>query len=672
MNELRLLFDRAAEGGYSVRLENNWGGGAGQTVAFTPFLEEDDFEDLRWYLEDYMDLPDGGAVVRARRIEQSLDAWGRRLYDAVFGPAPNRELLAAVQQAVGTRTLTVATGELAVLRLPWELLADSAGALGLRGLSIRRQLPDAAQAKHRQTRLPLRILLVVSRPGELGFIDPRLTSASLLDAVQPLGDEVQVDFVRPPTLVRLQEMLAAAGDDPYQIVHFEGHGTFLPDVEIGALCFEQPDTAASALAESQTDYVRADRLGQILAAHRVPLVILEACRSGTLGKLAVFRAVAPRLIEAGVGSVISMGHAVHVEAARILLERFYRQLVQGVTVGQALDQGRAALLAQPARWLELGPGARTVELRDFFLPHLYQRGEDQPVLPPAAPPPDRFDVFLSHQHADSERVTRIALQLKTRHGLRVWLDKWEMQRGDLRQQCVDGVRKSRVVLIACTQAALESKWVQAEKSWACADDPAGNNIIPLLLDDVALPPDLKSLLWLDFRDPDRDADQAAEVARLVGPPLDGGGRRPANRAPAPAGQTGAFPRPPRYGFQGRARELYDLERQFRRYRAILLHAMGGMGKTTLATEGGQWWTRTGLFPDGACFVSFEQFTSADRVVQVLGEYLEGVGFNSLPIDEQHRRARELFQQKRVLLVWDNFESVLPSFNRDPAAAILRA
>ena len=30
-----------------------------------PFLTDDDYENLRWYLEDYMDLPDGGAVTRA-------------------------------------------------------------------------------------------------------------------------------------------------------------------------------------------------------------------------------------------------------------------------------------------------------------------------------------------------------------------------------------------------------------------------------------------------------------------------------------------------------------------------------------------------------------------------------------------------------------------------------
>jgi hypothetical protein len=105
-----------------------------------------------------------------------------------------------------------------------------------------------------------------------------------------------------------------------------------------------------------------------------------------------------------------------------------------------------------------------------------------------------------------------------------------------------------------------------------------------------------------------------------------------------------------------------LERQFRTYRGIVLHAMGGMGKTALATEAAHWWTRSGLFRDGSCFLSFEQFTSADRVVQILGTYLAGPKFDQLPTVEQRRRAIELFQQLDVLMVWDNFESALPQFN----------
>jgi hypothetical protein len=110
---------------------------------------------------------------------------------------------------------------------------------------------------------------------------------------------------------------------------------------------------------------------------------------------------------------------------------------------------------------------------------------------------------------------------------------------------------------------------------------------------------------------------------------------------------GTFPRPPLYTFQGRARELQALERAFRTDRAILLHAMGGMGKTTMAREAGNWLARTGLFPDGACFLSFEQPVSAERIAQVLGSYLEGHGFAALSQAEQLERTRQLFQEQEV-------------------------
>jgi len=680
MSELRLLFDKSADGGFGVRIVPS-SGNASAPIPFTPFLDNDDFEDLRWYLEEFMDLPDGGSLVRARRVEKSLRQWGRTFFDALFKNGDNRELLNEMQADAAPRLLTLATDNIDILRQPWELMADSRGPLVRQGITIRRQLETAKKPVDFQTALPLRILYVVSRPGDLGFIDPRLSSRSMLDALAPLGDDVRVDFCRPPTLPRLEEMLSQARDTaPYHLVHFDGHGTFLLEIDLGALCFEKPD-GASVLSEAKTDYVRADRLGELLAAYNIPLVILEACRTGTIGNLAVFRAVAPRLIEAGVGSVISMSHAVHVEAARILLERFYRELVTGCTVGQALEQGRAAMIANPHRWIESGPGGRTVELKDWYLPHLYQRGNDLRLVPQrraAAPPASgqrkKFDVFLSHQHADSERVERIALELKNRHSLRVWLDKWECGPGPLHDQCVRGVEQSRFTLLAVSKKALDSKWVAAEQNWSRANDPQGWTVIPLVFEDVLLPPDLQALHWQDFRDPANDSENTSKLAGLI--PLDSGpvttDRKEGSQfrlASRDRDDIGAFPPAPIYGFQGRAHELYDLERQLRSHSAVLLYAMGGMGKTALAGEAALWWTRSGLFPDGSCFLSFEQPASVERIIQVLGAYLDGNEFNALPSHDQRRRARKLFRDKNVLMVWDNFESVLPAFQSGTGAVL---
>jgi tetratricopeptide (TPR) repeat protein len=664
MNELRVLFDPAPDTGYRAQLADAGGRRLGVEVPFTPFLSEDDYEDLRWYLEEYMDLPDGGAVVRAQRIEGELDRWGRRLYDALFTVTDNRDYLKELQAGPEPRLLTLATRDPVLLRLPWELMSDDAGSLAQR-VAVRRQLEKPEETPPRPAQLPLRILYIVSRPADAGFLDPRLTAKALFGALDPLGGSVRVDFCRPPTLARMEEMLrdGQRAGDPYGLVHFDGHGTFLPHSQIGALLFEKPDDGSD---ESKADLVRADQLGDLLASYSIPLVVLEACRSGTVGRTAVFRSVAPRLIQAGVGSVLSMGHAVHVEAARLLLDRFYRELVRGTTIGRAVAEARKALRFTPARWIESGPGGRTIKLRDWFLPHLYQRDADDALVPPDVirqEPVRQFDLFLSHNHNDSTRVEALARQLVDKHGLRVWLDKWEILSGKLEPQCEPGIRNSRFTVVAGSQKALDSKWVQWEIEKHKELNPEGDRLLPIKFESLDFPPDLNALLWVDFTDPTQDDDNAAYLARLIrSADAEDARRRRGFRRPAQRGESGPFPPPPQYGFQGRARELYELERRFRTHRGIVLHAMGGMGKTALATEAADWWTRSGLFRDGACFLSFEQFASADRVVQVLGTYLAGPRFDQLPAVEQRRRAIELFQQKEVLMVWDNFESALSQFN----------
>jgi len=236
MQDLRVLFTAAADTGYRAQFADAEGIELGVAVPFTPFLTEDDYEDLLWYLEDYMDLPDGGAVIRAERIERHLEIWGRTLHDALFTADENRKLLSQLLACPEPRELTIATRGPALLRLPWELMADDAGSLAQR-LSVRRQLEEPETTTPRPAQLPLRILYIVSRPADAGFIDPRMTAKALFDALDPLGAKVRVDFCRPPTLARMEEMLrdGQRAGEPYGLVHFDGHGTFWPEKQMGAL-----------------------------------------------------------------------------------------------------------------------------------------------------------------------------------------------------------------------------------------------------------------------------------------------------------------------------------------------------------------------------------------------------------------------------------------------------
>lgn len=99
MQDLRVLFSVPSGTSYSARLADADDKELGVEVPFRPFLAEDDYEDLRWYLEEYMDLPDGGAIVRAERIETNLADWGIRLYRALFTATENRESVRLVRGA---------------------------------------------------------------------------------------------------------------------------------------------------------------------------------------------------------------------------------------------------------------------------------------------------------------------------------------------------------------------------------------------------------------------------------------------------------------------------------------------------------------------------------------------------------------------------------------------
>ena len=64
----------------------------GSPQPFTPPLAIPDFEDLRFYLEDYASLPVGEYAVRGARVEnERLAAWGEALFASVFEGDPKRQ-----------------------------------------------------------------------------------------------------------------------------------------------------------------------------------------------------------------------------------------------------------------------------------------------------------------------------------------------------------------------------------------------------------------------------------------------------------------------------------------------------------------------------------------------------------------------------------------------------
>lgn len=473
-------------------------------------------EDIRWYVEEFMDLPEGGNETRARRVEEALAALGRSLWAGLDQPVVHTWLGQVMATGGGRLELRAATeaDELA-FRTPWELLrvGDGHGTLlhQLGVTVVRRVRRNVAGRKPHPTGKGLRVLVVVCRPEEAGFLDPRHTPEAILEALEK-RPEVEVEFCRPGTLAALNGALQRAVDEgrPFHVVHFDGHGTTLPaERGVGALCFEK--------ADGSLDLVRARKLGDTLAAFRIPLVVLEACRTATKDPFAQ-DTVAGALLREGVGSVVAMGHAVHVDLTRELMGAFYEAVARGKTVGDALLAARRHVFTNSERRLGLGADAPTVALQDWFVPQLYQAGDDPALLP----------------------------------------------------------------------------------------------------------------------------------------------RRPARREARPAPPFVGFPPAPRAGFQGRGHALHRLERTLLRHPVVVVDGPGGLGKTALAREAARWWTRTGMFPGGAFFLSLEVTASPEALVQTLGEALDGVGFHKEP--DPRARLCERLAEAPALIVLDNYESALPAFN----------
>jgi tetratricopeptide (TPR) repeat protein len=369
---------------------------------FTAPLGVIEAEDLRWYLEEYLLWPIGVFKERAKRIENQLPRWGQDLYESALGQPFAQEALSAWQQAGidGERRFSVfvdselpdgaseedrsvareAATEL--LSLPWELLHDGRGFLfhGNNPVRVRRRLPARHRQPVRPTRLPIRILLVSPRPEEAGteYMDHRISALPLVEAMESLGESVELTILAPPIFPALKKALqdAAEAERPFDVVHFDGHGIYDPKEGQGGLCFEDPNDTEK-LEERAMQWIEAKKMGEIIRDHRTPLVFLEACQSAKTDK-DPSASVAANLLEEGVNSVVAMSHSIQIEASHRYVKAFYKELAEGKRVGTAMLAGQRELYQDTYRGKMLGAG--DLHLQDWFVPVLFQEEQDPQLV----------------------------------------------------------------------------------------------------------------------------------------------------------------------------------------------------------------------------------------------------------------------------------------------------
>ncbi|MEV2233436.1 tetratricopeptide repeat protein, partial [Streptomyces phaeochromogenes] len=547
----RLLLDVDEDGRVSV---SAWRAGetlpdrVGDPIPLVWPLDGPALEELRWYLEDYLRAPFGVYGERGPRVEAQFPKWGAQVFEAVFGSGPARDAYTRARARGGPVEIVVRSGTAQHLGLPWELMADPERPTPIAlddQVVVSRSLPTAALGNvFTVGGSRLRVLMVISRPSGTADVGYQMIARPLLRRLEAVRGQVDLVVLRPPTLEHLESVLEEAREagEPFQIVHFDGHGVFgqAPGGGGGgwpsSVMFNGPGPQGMLAFEKATggsDLVPAGRVAQVLKKAQVPVVVLNACQSAVLGSQ-LEAAVATRLLQEGAGAVVAMAYSVYAVAAAEFMTAFYERLFAGDLLSAAVSAGRQRLDRHPLRPSPKG----LMPLADWVVPVVYTR----------------TDVHFAG--------------LRTGRGQQESLD-----------QLLDRMREQ----------------------------------------------------------PAADTASAGEVD--------------SESALTAVGE-----------FTGRDALLYTLDTTARLDRVVVLYGPGGTGKTELAKAFGRWWRDTGALDDGRGVIwhSFEPGVASfglDGVINSIGLGLYGAQFALLDRTERQGVVEEALVTRRLLLIWDNFESV---------------
>jgi hypothetical protein len=382
------------------------------TSQFQFILSSQEQEDIRWYLEDFLQYDLKLEAKRGEKIEQKIVEIGSQLFEKVFYSNNDaRDLWTTLRSNINDTRIEIVTEVFEAATIPWELIYDSKTQifLSLRASSFVRTHPTAAQVPQvpQISPDPVRILLVICRPeGEKDESRGSIVSQMTKKLNENACGLFQLETLDQQTFEELGRVLRKAKNQgkPYHIVHFDGHGIYAEMIQTEALAEQIYQVRPLVLSQLRSgshgyllfenpkipeniQFVDGATIGNLLVETEVPLLILNACRSAHAEPLRVenqekktllvsdshtqvraLGTLAQEVMETGVVGVVAMRYNVYVDTAVQFVADLYEALTQGLTLGEAVTQGRKQLNAQPLRKTP----SDTYPLQDWFVPFVYE------------------------------------------------------------------------------------------------------------------------------------------------------------------------------------------------------------------------------------------------------------------------------------------------------------
>jgi hypothetical protein len=114
-------------------------------------------------------------------------------------------------------------------------------------------------------------------------------------------------------------------------------------------------------------------------------------------------------------------------------------------------------------------------------------------------------VFFSYSYNDKPIVLEVAEQFRLA-GIEVWLDLSEIHFGDnIRERIDRGLDSADFIAFFVSYSSLEKPWTRRELNAIISRQLSGDRgakVLPILLEDVDIPPVLRDIRFMDLRDHD--------------------------------------------------------------------------------------------------------------------------------------------------------------------------
>jgi hypothetical protein len=110
-------------------------------------------------------------------------------------------------------------------------------------------------------------------------------------------------------------------------------------------------------------------------------------------------------------------------------------------------------------------------------------------------------IFISYSHENKEFVDELAIQLVQRN-INVWLDRWELSIGDsIIDKVQHAVEGASALLVILSKASIASEWCKKELTSGFLRELEEKRVVvmPVLLEDCAIPIFARNKLYADFR-----------------------------------------------------------------------------------------------------------------------------------------------------------------------------